>query len=682
MKLTRRVALLFKALHELGPRQVAQFGWYRLQLKSGWMKLATGAPHETASPPAFFIPLPAKDEVCESLGAEGQALLLQEADELISGRVRLFGGEPVPLQLAPPGDSDSLPHWTDYENRRAQGTWEDIKFVWEPARFGWACTLGRAYFVSHDARYAEAFWQAFELFRNANPPYRGPNWISAQEAALRILSFTIAYHLFAGSPASTAARMAAMGQALAEHARRILPSLSYARAQHNNHLLSEAAGLYTSGLALPNHRQAKSWRKLGWRWFSFGLRTQIEADGTYTQHSLNYHRLMLQLALWMDCLRQVAQDDWTAETRKLLQAAVQWLAALVDPHSGRAPNLGANDGAYILPLTVQPFSDLRPVLRAASCAFGRPAGPETVEHSAQQCAKDEMALWLACSRLGKGALPAQISRPEKQRLHLENSGLVLPHPTLDSWVYLRAARFRGRPSHADQLHFDLWWRGLNLALDAGTYLYNGAPPWDNALVSTHVHNTISVDRRNQMRPVGRFLWLDKVQAQVLVNGDTEYATRMATAVHDGYRHRGVRHERSVEPTASGWRVEDRLLLNEAFPRHRPAKVRLHWLLPDLPWKAAESETGVIVQVETERGYVQLTIGAGEGCPQPEPGWCEAFSLARAGELLWGSSKVPPTRGWWAPTYGHLQPALSIAIELLVTLPYCLISEWRLEARAD
>ena len=50
----------------------------------------------------------------------------------------------------------------------------------------------------------------------------------------------------------------------------------------------------------------------------------------------------------------------------------------------------------------------------------------------------------------------------------------------------------------DQLHFDLWWHGINVAQDAGTYLYNGEPPWDNPLVSTRVHNTITIDGRDQM----------------------------------------------------------------------------------------------------------------------------------------------------------------------------------------
>ena len=82
----------------------------------------------------------------------------------------------------------------------------------------------------------------------------------------------------------------------------------------------------------------------------------------------------------------------------------------------------------------------------------------------------------------------------------------------NSWALVRAGRYTRRPFQADQLHVDLWWHGLNLARDAGTYLYNGEPPWNNGLAGTAVHNTVMVDRRDQMRRAGRFLWLDWAQA--------------------------------------------------------------------------------------------------------------------------------------------------------------------------
>jgi len=57
--------------------------------------------------------------------------------------------------------------------------------------------------------------------------------------------------------------------------------------------------------------------------------------------------------------------------------------------------------------------------------------------------------------------------------------------------------------------------GLNVAHDPGTYLYNAAPPWDNALAGSDVHNTVTVDGGDQMLRAGRFLYLDWAQAQVV-----------------------------------------------------------------------------------------------------------------------------------------------------------------------
>ncbi|MBC8497248.1 MAG: hypothetical protein H8D37_06265, partial [Chloroflexi bacterium] len=201
----------------------------------------------------------------------GLSQLLAEADEIVAGRVRLFGGDPVPLVLTPPGE---LSHWTELEQGSKgvgkQGGRGDIKFIWEPARFGWAFTLGRAYYLSGDERYPKSFWRYFEIFQEANPVNMGPNWASAQEVALRLIAFVFAAQIFSNSPHSTTPCASQLANSIAHHAGRIPPTLIYARAQNNNHLLSEAAGLITASLALPNHPDSPRWSKLGWKWFTRG----------------------------------------------------------------------------------------------------------------------------------------------------------------------------------------------------------------------------------------------------------------------------------------------------------------------------------------------------------------------------------------------------------------------------
>ncbi len=154
--------------------------------------------------------LPGRGEVLNVLGADGRTALLKEADEIVQGRVRIFGGDPVALQLA---FSESLQHWADYETGKAAipyppSSIPDLKFIWEPARFGWVFTLGRAYHISGDEKYALAFWKYFEEFTSGNPAYVGPHWMNGQEVALRLMAFVWAGQVFEPATASTPERRA------------------------------------------------------------------------------------------------------------------------------------------------------------------------------------------------------------------------------------------------------------------------------------------------------------------------------------------------------------------------------------------------------------------------------------------------------------------------------------------
>ena len=675
-------SLVLKTLRELGPAQLGLYALYWAGLKSGYFRRQTPAMHNlspviahrlSSLRPVFDLPNPA--DILLVIGDEGLAHLKAEADEIVNGSVRLFGGTPVPLVLTLPGEHH---HWTAYETGQAPipqlsnsqtshaPSSFDVKFIWEPARFGWAFTLCCAYYLTGDERYPAAFWRYFEVFNAANPTNLGPNWISAQEVALRILAFTFAAQIFAHSPHSTTTRHSNLALSVASHATRIPPTLIYARAQNNNHLLSEAAGLITASLVLPDHPQAGRWSNLGWKWFNRGLQSQISKDGTYIQQSTNYHRLMLQLALWVTKLRPQGSDDSGTNKQRAknlqtishgsnhaLVAATRWLLALTDPDTGRVPNLGPNDGAYILPLTVLPFHDFRPVLQAAARTYlGQPAfkpGPW-----------DEMSLWMCKDEVDeKRDSKSRSSRP------VAHAPCVL-HST-QSWGYLRAAHFNARPGHADQLHLDMWWRGLNIVQDAGTYLYTADPPWDNALTHTAVHNTVVVDGGEQMTRAGRFLYLDWAQAEIVTRSQAEDGSwEQVVARHDGYRRSGVIHQRSVTAFADNrWSIEDRILSARGAGARNPHTARLHWLLPDWEIQDLGSATGsgvAKVSIQSPLGPVRLAVGI-----QPSGGKAET-SVIRAGELVYGSGPVSPTWGWVSPTYGVKIPAISFAVIVTARLP--------------
>ncbi|MBE3068451.1 MAG: hypothetical protein IMZ73_13660, partial [Chloroflexi bacterium] len=112
-----RLVIAFKALRQLGLQPVALNALYRFGLVTGHYRRVTSRKSSFASGELkAVLPLPGRDELLTMLGKDGKADLLAEADEIFSGKVRLFGGEPVELKLTIPGN---LEHWTAYETGKA-----------------------------------------------------------------------------------------------------------------------------------------------------------------------------------------------------------------------------------------------------------------------------------------------------------------------------------------------------------------------------------------------------------------------------------------------------------------------------------------------------------------------------------------------------------------------------------
>jgi len=686
MKLASRILLGLKAMRELGPSQLGLYALYQLGLQTGHYHRQLTASLARLNDPnrgshLKFYPclpcLPDRDTLLELLGDQiGQ--LYEQADEIVSGKVRLFGGQPVPLILAP---QEPLADWANYERGNNRIGDQDIKFIWEPGRFGWACTLAMAYHLSNSARYADAFWLNTDRFLTSNPPYLGPHWSSAQEVSIRLIALSFSVQVFTQSNQAAPERLEFVAKAIASHAERIPPTLAYARSQNNNHLIIEALGLYTASALLPKHPLSPKWHELGWKWLQSAFRTQITQDGTYTQHSTNYHRLMLQAALWAFAVHDHSfnNEQIPQEITARLAAATHWLWKLVDPETGRVPNLGHNDGANILPLTVCPFHDYRPVIHAAAQTFLNtnvaPGGAWT-----------DMGHWL-CSPQNQTQSEVRLGfwsgTPNSKGLTTQTP-YIIKNQKNDSWAYLRVARFHSRPAHADQLHLDLWWHGLNLAQDPGTYLYNAPPPWENSLTSALVHNTVVVDGQEFMLRAGRFLYLDWAQAGVTAAETTpDGSTVSLTAHHNGYRKNGMLHSRKVTICDDGhWEVIDHL----DGPPGSIHSARLHWLLPDWEYEIIMSSDKTDspryeIRIHSPFGWVSLIAGVSPTHGNAQQIQTSSFQLVRAGTLLFGSGTTSPITGWTSPTYGDKIPALACILEISQSLPIELKCEWILPSES-
>lgn len=606
-------------------------------------------------------------ELKSALGAHREELAVARGNKILDGDLPYFGrlsfacGFP-PKWFRNPVTAQSISPrrpWT--QTRFASGSslddYGDLKFILEPSRFLFVYTLARAYAVSSDERFPEAFWNAIENWASNSPPMSGPLWICGQESSLRIMSWSFALYAFLGSRTTTPQRAALLLSMIAAHAWRAMQTLGYARSQRSNHLISEAVALWTAGTLFPELRDAARWKRRGAKLLLEGVLDQITADGAYLQNSFNYQRMVLQQLLWIIRLAQINSEQLDPEIHARTAAAFDFISQFVDSGSGLVPNHGSNDGSYILPLADCEYGDFRPLLRMASCVLNRPT-------SLSPGPWDEAALWLSVR---------SAESPMNDTTHTSTSAAGYHRLGNEiSWALVRAGRYMRRPFQADQLHVDLWWHGLNLARDAGTYLYNGAPPWDNGLAGTAVHNTLMVDRHDQMRRAGRFLWLDWAQAsgRSFFTSSSKTNTKFPDCFegeHDGYRRLGLKHRRMVQCISEdAWIIVDDLLptRKQLTKKH---ELRLHWLLPDRPFTVTASSPFAAV-LNTEKVGVRWNLFSSPS---------GATSVVRSGKNVLEDTlcqdEDADLLGWESPTYGELRPAISLLHKVHSPLPVRIVT---------
>src|SRR6185436_15428201 len=304
---------------------------------------------------------------------------------------------------------------------------------------------------------------------------------------------------------------------------------------------------------------------------------------------------------------------------------------------GEMPVYGSNDGALVLPLNNCDFTDYRPLLQLGwyitKKEFLFEPGPWD-EDIFWLCGESFTAKSAKSAKENKNLSDLSVLRAES----FPNGGVYILHST-NSHALLRCTDFTSRPSHADQLHMDLWIHGQEIAVDAGTYLYSGESIWRNGLAHTSVHNTVTVDNKDQMTMVSRFTWTNWSKGKVL-----QHDENLWQGEHDGYK--PVSHKRTVVAFEDDrWLVIDHLLANES---HHYA---LHWLLADgeFGMRKLASANGLWWQSFGSKrpdSKIMIQMGLLEGVGN--------FSLVRADSNS--------TRGWRSRYYGHKEPALSAMLE--------------------
>jgi len=502
-------------------------------------------------------------------------------------------------------DDDSMPEWHRHPFTNTLATnyqmpwWQipdfdpevgDIKSIWESSRFDWV--LG---FVQHGVsspKDIDYLNQWLADWCNHNQPYLGFNWKCGQEASIRLIHLAIAASIMkqVDNPEPALVRL------IEVHLTRIEPTISYAIAQNNNHGTSEAAALYIGGswLTRLGISSGKKYQQLGVKWLEDRADHLILEDGTFSQYSINYHRLMLDTYSVVEIWRTKNELPLFSDTLyKKLSLATDWLFQFANKKNGHVPLLGSNDGARLLPLGNSGYSDFRPSVQLA-CAlfFGRLA-------YSSGGAVDDYLDWLEVAKPY-----SDMEIPVSKSLAFGGYELLRQK---DCLVVFNIPKFKFRPCQSDLLHVDFWYKDQNILRDGGTYSYNCDEETQSYFSGVRSHNSIQFDHRDQMPKLSRFLFGDWPEASELEPLKVTSNNISSAAAYKDYL--GAYHHRSV---ALGRGV---LTVIDTIDGFKSSAI-LRWRLPPGSWsidikKHCLSSNEFTVQIECSSQIERFELVGGE-----------------------------------------------------------------------
>lgn len=505
---------------------------------------------QTRTEPQFFASFANRDVTSSEFQLRwpsGAKAIVEQAERITNGRFDLLGyrnlnfGDPINWQLEPVANKQTpLIHWSRLNYLDAEIT-GDKKIVWELNRHQYFATLGQAYWLTGDERFARTFVEHLNSWIDQNPPKLGINWASSLEVAFRSISWLWAFYFFKSSPSLSPGTFLRALKFLYLNARHLETYLS-TYFSPNTHLTGEALGLFYLGTLLPELKPAARWRDVGTRILLEQLPRHVRADGSYFEQSSYYHRyttdfylhfLLLSDLNGKESKRSGLQPAIDNQVETKLKQLLDHLMYIMRP-DGTTPFFGDDDGGRLAKLDRRAANDFRAPLSTGAVVFRRGDYKRTAGGLAEE------TLWL----LGpEGAsefdrLPA--SEPSATSVAFKEAGLYVMR---DDWTpqsnYLL---FDCGPhgydncghAHADALSFELAARGRTLLIDPGTYTYTGSLELRDLFRSSAAHNTLTVDNQSSSVPDGPFSWKTIANSETLAWISRDRFDYVA-GKHDGYQ---------------------------------------------------------------------------------------------------------------------------------------------------
>ena len=642
------------SLHELRVRaaqRVAAFSERR-----GWSdlaKLPSDGVFERAAPnllehfrsrsqPTFFAGFKNSEQTVvtfKSRWPDTAERLIDKANRISEGRFDLLGfrnlsfGDPIDWQFEPiSGKRIPLEHWSklDYLDAGIAG---DKKIIWELNRHQYFMTLGQAYWLTGDERYARVFAAHLEAWMDANPPKLGINWASSLEVAFRSMSWLWAFYFFKSSPSLSAETFTRACKFLYLSARHLESYLS-TYFSPNTHLTGEALGLFYLGTLLPEFKEAKRWQALGRQILIDQLPIHVKRDGVYFEQSSYYHRYTTDFYIHFLLLSRVNNVALPRMVEETLVLLLDHLMYITRP-DGTTPFFGDDDGGRLAMLDNRRCNDFRGGLGTGAVLFNRGDYKFVAGGAAEEL------LWLTGDEGLSTFDSIAATEPAKKSVPFFDGGYFVmrdgwsPHSNYLLFDCGPHGSLNCGHAHADALSIDVAANGRTVLVDPGTCTYTGAKELRDWFRSSQAHNTMSVDGESSSLQNGPFTWKTTARCS-LQKWISEERFDFVSGTHDGYMRFQdpvtVRRE-ILFIKGDYWIVRDTIA---ASAEHR-VDVRFHF--------APGAESGLKIHSFGNGGWVEEEAFVSHCYGQKEASKARSFSATLKSGADVVSFLMPPGNEW-------------------------------------
>lgn len=404
----------------------------------------------------------------------------------------------------------------------------DIKFPWELNRHQYFVTLAKAWHYTGDEKYVRECVSLLTDWIEKNPYPRGQNWLPMMELGVRSIAWLNALWLFKDSEYFRENGLKPMMLGLYQHGHRLHDWMTEDWLTPNNHIIGETAGLFTIATLLPCLRESELWQKKALRVFTREFVDQVSDDGVNREQATGYHRFVLD---FLTMVYELGQRNSVTIPEPLIQRYQKMIAYEADilGPDGIAPMLGdCDDGRGIAITESVPFLDF-------AAAVARGGG-----HSA--FATNEEVVWIGVSKTPKTETSHSADRESTLYRGGGTAVMRTGDASAETMLLFRCGEFGfggeggATHSHGDMLAPVIYWKGLPLAVDTGTYTYYGDTEARAYARSAAAHNTFTPRGLDQGNPYPVWDWDHQPATQVdkwNVN-DAEVAGQFTCEAGTGY----------------------------------------------------------------------------------------------------------------------------------------------------